>query len=79
MQLPPKKVKQMQKQIVNGQECKVEVEVEVVEKAFPLFGRAEMPFHIRSFNTCLPVIFLASFLIGFCLPYQSSYIPRNET
>ena len=37
MQLPPKKVKQMQKQIVDGEECEVEVEVEVVEKRKCLF------------------------------------------
>jgi hypothetical protein len=37
MQLPPKKVKQMQKQIVDGQECEVEVEVDVVEKRKCLF------------------------------------------
>ena len=37
MQLPPKKVKQMQKQIVDGRECEVEVEVEVVEERKCLF------------------------------------------
>jgi hypothetical protein len=37
MQLPPKKVKQMQKQIVDGQECEIEVEVEVVEERKCLF------------------------------------------
>jgi len=40
MQLPPKKVKQMQKQIVDGQECEVEVEVEVVEERKCLFNFA---------------------------------------
>ena len=37
MQLPPKKVKQIQKQIVDGQECEVEVEVEVFEERKCLF------------------------------------------
>jgi hypothetical protein len=37
MQLPPKKVKQMQKQIVNGEEREVEVEVEVVAQRKRLF------------------------------------------
>ena len=40
MQLPPKKVKQMQKQIVDGKECEVEVEVEVVEERKCLFKLA---------------------------------------
>jgi len=37
MQLPPKKVRQIQKQIVDGQECEVEVEVEVMEERKCLF------------------------------------------
>jgi hypothetical protein len=37
MQLPPKKVKQMQKQIVDGEEYEVEVEVEVMEERKCLF------------------------------------------
>jgi hypothetical protein len=37
MQLPPKKVKQMQKRIVDGKECELEVEVEVVEERKCLF------------------------------------------
>ena len=37
MQLPPKKVKQMQKQVVDGKEYDVEVEVEVVEERKCLF------------------------------------------
>ena len=37
MQLPPKKVKQMQKQIVNGEEREVEVEVEVMAERKRLF------------------------------------------
>ncbi|KAF8807136.1 hypothetical protein BYT27DRAFT_7100236 [Phlegmacium glaucopus] len=37
MQLPPKKVKQMQKQIIDGEEREVEVEVEVVEERKRLF------------------------------------------
>jgi hypothetical protein len=37
MELPPKKVKQKQKQIVDGHECEVEVEVEVMEERKCLF------------------------------------------
>jgi hypothetical protein len=37
MPFPPKKVKQMQKRIVDGKECEVEVEVEVVEERKCLF------------------------------------------
>ena len=83
-QLPPKKGKHMQKQIVDGQECEVEVGRSC--------GRAEMPFQICSLNTCLPVILwlplslYSAFLIAWhpyssCVNFNliatSSYIPRS--
>jgi hypothetical protein len=84
MQLPPKNVKEMQNQTVDGQEGEVEVEVEVgvVE------DRKNPSLQIRSFNTGLPVIFLVSFSLDLSSfshgipivlsPIQSPpYIPRS--
>jgi len=61
MQLPPKKVKQIQKQIVDGQECEVEVEVEVVEERKCLFKFAPS-IQVSQWFLGLPLS-----LLGLCL------------
>jgi hypothetical protein len=48
MQLPPKKEKRIERQIVNGVETEVEVEVEVVAPRKRLFLFAEKQFRSHS-------------------------------
>lgn len=46
MQLPPKKEKRMQKQVIDGKEVEVEVEVEVIPERKRLFlfpGKSAFP------------------------------------